>query len=156
MRTRGVVDSPPLLGAWNSFSSKCTAIVSTRNRPSIGTASRISCSSVISCISSCITGLGAFFTDRTLSPCSFVCPPPRWNRTQTNQLALPVEMGILTFVTTKPTNRFVFWSLPYQRAHSERWSTCIALAVMHSPIENRPTALFYSKSDFIEKQKRQP
>ena len=109
--TIGVGASPPLLGAWISSSSTCTAIVSTRNCPSIGTASGISCYSGSSCSSSCITGVGALFTDRTLSSCSFVCLPPRWNRTRTNQLALPVEVGILTFVTTKPTNWFFFSSI---------------------------------------------
>ena len=28
------------------------------------------------------------------------------------QLALPVAVGIFTFLTTKPTNRFIFLSLP--------------------------------------------
>ena len=88
--------------------------------------------------------------------CSFVCPPPRWNRTRTNQLALPVEVGILSFVTTKPTNHFVFLSLPQRRAHSERLRTCIALAVTHSPITNRSTSLIFLKSDFLDEQKRQP
>ena len=140
----------PLLLSLIQSSSNCTTIVSTRNRPSIGTASGISCSS------SCITWVGALFTDPTLSLCSFVCPPPRWNRTRTNQLSLPVEVGILTFVTTKPTNRFVFLSLQYRWAHSERWRTCIALAVTHSPITNWPTSLIFSKSDFFYEQKIQP
>ena len=26
-------------------------------------------------------GADAFLTDRTIGSCSFVCPPPRWNRT---------------------------------------------------------------------------